>query len=429
MAGYIWAVGKFLFKQNAGVYGADVTPDVYIPLIERPDLSSVGNTYFPKDNMKQGVYSEQGIVGHESESTLGLSHYLHGWSINTPTTGPVAVHPDAELAALAFGAYKQWDSAAGAANVAGSGDALEESTGIPTKTTITMLNEPQTTGFVSGEGLMIQTTGGYEAGVIKEVEAPAGAKTITLRAELSAAAPGADATVFTGTTVYPAIAFGLKDIGATIQGQAANDLIKLLGGRPTSYKITANPRDFARAELEFMFNTAARPSGGAAPTLTTYAYPARQEVMGGCLVLWDGTDRIELDCSSFEFDLGLEVVQPLDPCGAQGAGDPILVNRTPRITINPLYTTDVMDGSGAGDNKFDPAAAFDAGTSYDIRYYWGTPGKAVLISAAACRLVEYPQPADRDNLTAFPLVFECQAYTGDLGSGAATDSDFCICFL
>ena len=432
MAGNIWMVGKFLYKQSGGVYGADPTPDVYIPLIARPDLSGAGNTHFEADNMKQGIYREEGIVGHESEATLSLSHYMHGRTTDDPpTAGPVAVHPDAELAAFACGTYKQWDAAAGAVKTVGSGDALEELASIGDADQLIMDQEPETAGFAEGEHCMVQTnTGNFEVGVVKTVEAPGGAKTITLRAPLSSATEGVDKTVFTGTTVIPKISWGLDDLGATIQGQADDDLIKLLGGRATSYKITANPRDFARAEMEILWESISRPAGGSAPSATTYSYPARKEIMGGCLVLYDGTDRIELDCSTFEFDLGLEVVKPLDPCSAQGGGDPILVNRTPRITINPLYTSAVKDGAGAGANKFDPPAAFDAGTSYDIRYYWGAPGSAICISAPACRLVEYPNPADRDSLTAFPLVFECQQYSGDTaGTDACSNANFSIGFV
>jgi len=429
MAGFIWEVGKFLYKQEV-TFGVDPTTDTYIPLISRPDLSGAGKAYWPADNMKQGVYMEEGIVGHGSEATMSISHYMHGWSSTAPASlvGPTAVHPDAELASLALGNYTLYD--------AGSGDAFVSATTVDAdKFTVNVDADPDAAGYKAGDVIGIETDNGYEYGVIKTVTAaPTGP--IVLRAELSTdqIAGAASDLVWNGSTVFTTTTFQQSSVAANIGGQDASDDALLLGGRPTSYKITANPRDFAMAEMELLFNSIERDNAGGAPAATSYGYPARREIMGGCLVLWDGTDRIELDCSTFELDLGLEVVQPLDPCNDQGAGDPILTNRTPRITINPLQTSDVKDGAGAGDNKLDPPAAFEAGTSFDLRYYWGTPGNAICISAPACRLVEFPQPADRDSLTAWPLVFECQSYTGDTGTAELTDNvpgdkDLCIGFV
>jgi len=413
MSGYIWQLGKLLYKQES-TFAVDPTPNTYLRLIERPDLSSAVKNYWESDQLTQGLYREEGIVGHSSESTLSISHYLHGWSTSTPTGGAVALHPDAEMASLAFGNHHLFDG--GAAT-----PFLEVSSIDATKKIITVGADPTST-YTIGECVALYTANGLEFGMVANTTATP--DTVVLRAPLStdSLVGVTNADLFAGITVFTTTAFKQSSVAMTLAGHASEDHLLLLGGRPSSYKITANPRDFARAEIEFMFNALVRAGSGGAPAATSYNYPARREIMGGCLVLYDGTDRIELDCSTFELDLGIEIAQPMDPCNVNGAGDPVLVNRVPRLTFNPLYTSDVKDNAGAGANKFDPPSAFDLGTDYDIRYYWGEPGNGICISAGAARLVEYPQPGDRENLTAWSLVFEPQAYSGDTGTLENTDT-------
>ena len=425
--GFQWRIGQVGFAQE-GTFATDPGAKTYIELTEKPSIDGAGRQYFEADHMKQGTYEEPGVIGHQSESTLSLSFYNHGYEgqAGVPSNAPTAAHPDSELVSLAVGDTVFHD--------AGGGGAFIELDGVTSIDTTTTLDVAAGGGaqFVGGECVAVQTANGWECAHVKTIATDK----LTLRAPLSSDTEGADLTVFGGINVYPSLLFRQSSVAVDMLNQLTADVVRLLGGRPTSLKGTFNPRDFGKWQMDFLFNTCARtgPTGPAA--YQTYVdgsgdtYP-REEIMGGKLRIYDGSNLVALDCSSFEFDLGLETIQYTDPVNGQGAGDPVRGMVKPRFTFNPLMSSDAPTVQDGG--TFDPAAAFAAKTSFDIRYEMGTqPGRLTCLHAPAARLVVEPVVSDRDGLVSYQLVFAPMAYTGDTGSGLESDlidKDFLISWL
>ena len=434
---YLSRLGKFLFKVET-TFAVDPTPATYIPLMEKPSLDGVGNAYFEAERMPAGDYEEDGIVGHQSESTLGIKYHIHGWSTTAPgslATGPAAIHPDAELITAAVG------NAYGFDNFGTTGYEVWATLDV-NKVIITMTGDASL--YEGGECIAIHTTDGstpkYEPGVIKTVTGDAGG-TLTCRQPFDNGTISTDTLVHAGTTIYPTDAWQKLSYAFALAGQKTEDFMLALGSRPSSLKISATPRDFGTVEIDWLINQFTRPNTGGAPTYTAYSYPARKQVMGGYLKLYDGSANITLDCSTFEFDLGLEISQPLDPTNAQGAGDPVRVMTRPRFSFNPrmkaagaangVYDKGQVDLTG---NDLDPKGAYDAGTSFDLLFSYGNPGSMFILSVPNAKLVQEPIVGDRDSLVGYSLVFAPRYYDGDTGTGAAGDNnpidkDWCIGFV
>lgn len=379
---------------------------VVLQLREPPDLSGLKEPAIDPGIWRAGMYEESVLRGHKSDSTLSLSYYLHGWSTDTtPATGSATMHPDAEVLAQALGLGV----------VFGANTFPVASAVAVDKITITV---DTTANCESGMGCMLATGAGWECGVIKEVT---DATTLVLRSELQNTTLQTDKNVYLQTTIVPVTTglWGHNSMAGNILGQLSTQDIITTGMRASNVKLSLNPRDYASATIDYMVNGFTHNATLGAPTYTAYSYPERQQIVGGVLRVETGSTVTEIDCNACDIDFGMEVIPQANPNGSQGTEDPVVVMHRPRLTLNPAYQNQSW------------RTAFQAGTSYDIIYQFGTdPGRTIFVSFPRAELVEDPVTADSDGVQRSSLVFAPMRYSGDTSSSGTTENkDWCLCFV
>ena len=380
-----------------------------IILKEPPSVDGLTRRMIEDESMRVGHYRRSGIPGEKSGSTFTMGFDLQGNSSTVPAV-PAAAHRQSELIGQAMGNYHFM------------GAAFHDTTAGASKTVLDMV-AGAAADYVAGQPCLILTADGYEPCVIKTVVNGGGGPAtddITLRSTLYQL-PGAAAKLYSGITCFCTDVWQKDSIAAKLLGQDAVNAWTMLGMRPTSFKITGTPKEFAYAEIAYSVYDWTRPGAGGAPAYAADANPPREHLVGSFMRIEQGGTIVDMDFTSFEFEYGLLTTQPTDGTMAQGTNDLVKVDHAARLTIDPAYVDE---------NVF---AAFDANTSFDLILKFGEqPGRSMLITMPRAELVEFPGIHNGEEIKRVKHVFEAKIYEGDTGAASTTlptDADCAVAFI
>lgn len=393
--------GKVLIGPET-TFGTETAAYEYFPTKAMPDTGTLKQVVHDAEELTVGNYQLPKVLGRKSESTLALSYWMHGWKSTIPTAYPTTadVHPDADLLANAMGGMHH----AAAATVA---------TTCAAGTTASVINVVAATDLAEGAIIVVQDTVGarWEMAAIKSISTLA----VTLTAALSFV-PTVGAEVHAGITCFltdapqtPTMsAKVLTDIFETVQSKYMQAVA--LGCRAKSAKMTWVAGEFASLDVELAVADWDKTATSAtAPAFAAYPFPSREAIIGSKAYLTISGTTFCMAASQVETDLGINLLQPRQFCGdVQGVGEPTFGTFKPKITLDPLFSTDHLPN-------------FTSGAACDLRIQIGSqPGKMICIHAPNAVIIEVPNWANRDGLATQAIVLEPQLYLGD---GVTTTRD------
>lgn len=169
----------------------------------------------------------------------------------------------------------------------------------------------------------------------RPVTVDAGTATYTIAPALSAS-PDAARDAF-GSRIWVPVK-GLTSGHLAAHGIIGSQGHTLLGGRPTSLKLSAQAGKIAKLTAALRFNSVVLESKGSLPAISTFSNPGIKQTLSE--VIW-GTTAYPL--KSVEIDFGLKTIEVLSTAGSQGRSGFMVVAAHPRITIEPAFASGFVD--------------------------------------------------------------------------------------
>lgn len=365
-----------------------------------------GMEYSPADDIVQEDTEDQGTVLYgpgDVTFKMGL-HPVKGstWPTAKPVLGskpPISLPLEAIMGGVKAGGY--------GVLVAGS--------------TTTVLkfdpdgDTPTVMGFVEGEPVYVRTAAAANVlgvNVAKDVDDVA--FTVTLRSPLPSA-PAVSAIVY-GGYCWPKLSSAIStSYELKFLGEASTDVRQSLGCFAGAGALAAPHR--GKGELSLTFHSA-QPvpldvaEAGGSPAVQAYSYPDAAQVIAGGLYLWDGSSNHKLT-GGIDIDFGVESV-PVE--GVHGT-DPngivayVMIMRTIRVKVDPAYVDNALI------NLFQNPADVQVLTGW-----FGRGPRVWMFQLPQTIMTLAPTFGDKAGVIIHPLEFGAAAYTGDTGTGGASDA-------
>jgi len=365
----------------------------------------VGMEYSDPQNITQSDVEDQGSVLYQP-GDISFKMGLHPYTSTWPTAKCVigSIPPISQVLQAILGGTK-----AGGYGV----------TTIGNTTTVLQFDiyddTPTDLGFVEGEAVWVRNpdeTNVLGANVISDVDDVA--FTITVRSPLPSTP--ADAAIVYGGFCNPKLAtsqVASQEVKWT--GEATTDVRQALGCIASQASIEAPYRGLAELTAGFR---SARPvppdiaESGGAPSDQTYNYPEASQVLFGGLYLWDGSENRKITGgASINFSIDAVDIPGIHGTDPNGIADIILAARKIRVKIKPAYAdNDLID-------MFQNPPA-----SMVLTGWWGRGSASWMFQVPAGMLVSSPNWTDEGGAIHHELEIGTGAYTGDTGTGGATDA-------
>jgi hypothetical protein len=372
------------------------TKEVTIPM---------GMEYNDPENITQSDVEDQGSVLYQP-GDISFKMGLHPYTTTWPTAKPSILlnPPVSKVLAAILGGTK-----AGGYGVTTTGNS----------TTVLQFDPygdtPTDLGFVEGEPVWVRESGATNvlgANVIDDVDDVA--FTISLRSPLPSA-PG-DASIVYGGFCNPKLATSeVESQEVKWLGEATTDVRQCLAAIANSASIEAPYRGLAELTVGFR---SARPvppdiaESGGAPADQAYSYPEASQVLFGGLYIWDGSENRKIT-GGVSIDFGIDAIDipGIHGTDPNGIADIILASRKIRVKIKPAYVdNDLID-------MFQNPPA-----SMVLTGWWGRGAASWMFQVPAGILVSPPNWTDEGGAIHHELEIGTGAYSGDTGTGGATDA-------
>jgi hypothetical protein len=281
------------------------------------------------------------------------------------------------------------------------------------------------TSFTGGQAVLINSGVNAQVGWVSRVNGA----TLSLENKLDFI-PAEGAKIYGSIFCWPTDAFdGTMSPSLAFEwlGLRADDVVTYLGCRPNSLKISGAPKDFLRMTMGFNVEDWERSDTGGNPEPQTYSYPAREQIVGARMAVYDYTlDAVtEADCSKFEFDAGLAIAPVIDLNSYSGVSEWRKTATKGTLTMDPVQG---IESTSAGWEYH-----YEAQTKFCVTIQVGTTAwRTIAICMPNAMLTAFPATTDRDGLNAKSLTFTGLAHARDYGTGADDDAinkAFKIAFL
>jgi len=157
---------------------------------------------------------------------------------------------------------------------------------------------------------------------------------------------------------------------------------------------------------------------GGGPSVQSYPYPEKSQVLDGGLFLWNGSALTKFT-GGVDIDFGVELTNDdgLHYDDPNGIASMVTHKRDIRIKLTPAWD---------GNQQFED---FRDGDTVTVFGWWGIGSKVMGFNAPTGFQIKSPEPTNRNEFWALSQEFGVAAYSGDTGADDSVDNVFGLTWL